>query len=128
MNANAKRKSLNFWSQSVVEDYRKFPSPVMDDGGYQLDLIQQGKDPLDFDPIPAVGAGAYELRLDDEQNEYRVLYVAKMADAIWVLHAFQKTTRKISGKDIALASARYKELLQLQAEKKKQEKRAKKTS
>ena len=92
-----------------------------------MDLIQKGEKPFNFDPIPVIGPGAYELRLDDEQNEYRVLYVAKMDDAIWVLHAFQKTTRKISDKDISLAKARYKELLQIQAVNKKHEKRAKNT-
>lgn len=126
-NKSSKSKDLKFFNKSVVDDYRNFPASVQDDGGYQMDLIQKGEKPFNFDPIPVIGPGAYELRLDDEQNEYRVLYVAKMDDAIWVLHAFQKTTRKISDKDISLAKARYKELLQIQAVNKKHEKRAKNT-
>ncbi len=126
-NKFSKSKDLKFFNKSVVDDYRNFPASVQDDGGYQMDLIQKGEKPFNFDPIPVIGPGAYELRLDDEQNEYRVLYVAKMDDAIWVLHAFQKTTRKISDKDISLAKARYKELLQIQAVNKKHEKRAKNT-
>lgn len=107
-----KRKNLNFWNNSVVDDYRKFPEDVKQDGGYQLDTLQKGLDPEDFKPMPSIGSGAYELRLDDIQNEYRVIYVVKFEDAVWVLHAFQKTTKKTSDKDIALAKGRYEKLLQ----------------
>ena len=107
-----KRKNLKFWNNSVVADYRKFPEDVKQDGGYQLDILQKGSDPEDFKPMPSIGSCAYELRLNDIQNEYRVIYVVKFEDAVWVLHAFQKTTKKTSAKDIALAKSRYEELLQ----------------
>lgn len=56
-----------------------------------------------------VGAGAYEIRVH-VLGEWRVIYVAKFSDAIYVLHAFQKKTQQTRKEDIALASARYKQL------------------
>lgn len=119
-----KRKPLQFWEQSVVTEYRKFPEHIKDDGGYQLDLLQQGIDPEDFKPMTTIGAGAFELRLDDDKNEYRVIYVVKFDDAVWVLHAFQKTTKKTSNKDIQLAKSRYEKLLQKKIEEKAAQKKA----
>lgn len=112
------RKPLQFWEQSVVNDYRKFPADIQDDGGYQLDRLQQGLDPDDFKPMAVIGAGAFELRLRDDSNVYRVIYVVKFEDAVWVLHAFQKTTQKTSNKDIQLAKERFAKLLQLKSEEK----------
>lgn len=63
--------------------------------------------PYDFKPMPGVGAGAYELRLH-VLGEWRVIYVAKFADAVYVLHAFQKKTQKTRQGDIDLAARRYK--------------------
>lgn len=107
-----KRKNLSFWSAAVVNAYRGFPEEIKDDGGYQLDRIQRGLDAEDCKPMQTIGSGVYELRLSNIQNEYRVIYVAKLDDAVWVLHAFQKATQKTGAKDIALARGRYKELLQ----------------
>ena len=53
------------------------------------------------------GAVAYELRLH-VLGEWRVIYVAKFADAVYVLHAFQKKTQKTRQEDIDLAARRYK--------------------
>lgn len=123
------RKPLQFWEQSVVNDYRKFPAVIQDDGGYQLDRLQQGLDPDDFKPMAVIGAGAFELRLRDDSNAYRVIYVVKFEDAVWVLHAFQKTTQKTSNKDIQLAKERFAKLLQLKSEEKAlQKKTARKTA
>lgn len=123
------RKPLQFWEQSVVNDYRKFPAEIKDDGGYQLDLLQQGIDPDDFKPMAVIGLGAFELRLSNDRNEYRVIYIVKFEDAVWVLHAFQKTTQKTSNKDIQLAKERYGKLLQLKSEEKAlQKKTAKKAA
>ena len=62
--------------------------------------------------MPSVGAGAYEIRYRDRVNgAYRVVYVAKFADAIYVLHAFQKKTQKTAKPDIDLAASRYRKLI-----------------
>jgi len=60
--------------------------------------------------MSTVGAGAGEIRIKDEAGIYRVIYVAKFEDAVYVLHAFEKKTRKTRKADIALAKARYKAL------------------
>lgn len=61
--------------------------------------------------MASVGAGVREIRVRDEAGIFRVMYVAKFADAIYVLHCFQKKTQQTSRSDIELAKARYKELL-----------------
>jgi len=66
--------------------------------------------PSDWKPMSTVGAGAGEIRIKDEAGIYRVIYVAKFEDAVYVLHAFEKKTRKTRKADIALAKARYKAL------------------
>ena len=71
-------------------------------------MVQVGWEPADFKPIPSVGPGAYEIRVRDEAGAFRVIYVAKFARAVYVLHAFQKKTRKTSRADVALAATRYK--------------------
>ena len=60
--------------------------------------------------MSTVGAGAGEIRIKDEAGIYRVIYVAKFEDAVYVLHAFEKKTQKTRKTDIALAKARYKAL------------------
>lgn len=65
--------------------------------------------PADWKPMLNVGAGAYEIRVH-VLGEWRVIYVAKFADAVYVLHAFQKKTQQTRKKDIELAAARYKKL------------------
>lgn len=57
-----------------------------------------------------IGQGVNEIRIKDEGGQFRVLYVAKFADAVHVLHAFQKKTQKTAQQDIELARARYKEI------------------
>ncbi len=75
--------------------------------GYELFMVQVGREPADFKPMPSVGPGAYELRVRDEAGAFRVIYVAKFEHAVYVLHAFQKKTRRTSQADIELAARRY---------------------
>jgi len=71
-------------------------------------MVQVGREPADFKPIPTVGSGAYEIRVRDQAGAFRVIYVAKFEDAVYVLHAFQKKSRRTSKADIELATGRYK--------------------
>jgi phage-related protein len=73
-----------------------------------LFMVQVGREPADFRPLPSVGPGACEIRVQDEAGAFRVIYVAKFEHAVYVLHAFQKKTRKTSKADIELAAKRYK--------------------
>jgi phage-related protein len=104
-----KEKRLH-WVGSSLEDLRAFPSDAMDEAGYNLHLIQNGEDAFDAKPITEVGAGVYEIRIN-VGDAFRVFYVAKFEEAIYVLHAFQKKTRKTSQHDIDLGRRRYNEAL-----------------
>ena len=90
------------------EDLAAFPESARRRAGYELFMVQVGREPEDFKPIQRVGPGAYEIRVRDEAGAFRVIYLAKFRDAIHVLHAFQKKTRRISQADIELAARRYK--------------------
>jgi phage-related protein len=76
--------------------------------GYELFMVQVGREAGDFKPIPSVGPGAYEIRVRDEAGAFRVIYVAKFEHAVYVLYAFQKTPLKTAKPDIELAARRYK--------------------
>lgn len=103
-------KPLRFLGDSLKR-LRAFPVDVRQDAGYQLDKLQHGEQPDDFKPLPSIGKGVEEIRLWDETGGYRVIYTARLADAIYVLHAFQKKTQATPQQDIALAKSRYAELM-----------------
>lgn len=98
-----------------LEDLRKFPEQARREAGYQLDKVQSGHDPTDWKPMPSIGAGVKGIRIGDETGAFRVIYVAKPADAIHVLHCFQKKTQQTSRKDIELARKRYRNLMREQS-------------
>lgn len=83
----------------------------MREAGHQLDKVQHGLPPDDSKAIPSIGAGAIELRIWDEAGTFRVVYVAKLQDVIYVLHCFQKKTQQTAKRDIDLARKRLKDLL-----------------
>ena len=84
------------------------------EAGYQLDRVQNGLEPEDFKPMSDVGSGVQEIRIKDEAGIFRVLYVAKFEDAVYVLHCFQKKTQRTAKSDLDLASKRYAELVKEQ--------------
>ena len=94
-----------------MEDLRAFPLTARREAGHQLDQVQNGREPDDWKPMTAVGRCVKEIRIRDEAGAFRVLYVAKFADAVYVLHCFQKKTEKTSKADLELAAKRYRELL-----------------
>ena len=60
----------------------------------------------------SIGAGVKEIRVWDEAGTFRIIYLAKLADAVYVLHCFQKKTEQTSDKDVRLARKRFKELME----------------
>jgi phage-related protein len=64
--------------------------------------------------MPTIDPGVREIRIRDDSGIYRMMYVAKFRNAIYVLHCFQKKTQKTSSNDLETATRRYKELLQEQ--------------
>ena len=103
-------KRIQFLGDSL-KSLREFPEDAKHDVGYQLDKVQRGEQPDDFKPMPSIGKGVEEIRVRDDSGIYRVIYTARLADAVYVLHAFQKKTQATAKRDIALASKRYAELM-----------------
>lgn len=96
------------WVRSSRSALKKFPDDARYQAGSELFRVQEGKTPTDWKPMPSVGAGVMEIRIH-LQNEYRVLYVAKFEEAIYVLHCFKKKTRKTVQHDIEIARSAYAE-------------------
>ncbi len=101
---------LLFWLGSSLHDIGSFPEDARRLAGFQLRRIQQGFDPNDWKPVAVVGQGVREIRIHTEL-EHRILYVAKFAEGVYVLHALEKRTQKISRHDLDLARKRFSELL-----------------
>ena len=96
---------------SALDDLRAFPEAARREAGYQLDQVQHGREPDDWKPMNTVGHGVREIRIRDTAGVFRVMYVAKFDDAVYVLHCFQKRTQKTSKADLNLAAQRYRDLL-----------------
>jgi len=90
---------------------REFGVNAKQDAGFQLDKVQRGERPDDYKPMPSIGKGVEEIRIWDESGTYRIIYTARLADVIYVLHAFQKKTQATSKCDIDLAKVRFDELM-----------------
>lgn len=103
-------KPVRFLGDSL-KCLRDFPEDARQDAGYQLDKVQRGEQPDNFKPMPTIGKGVEELRVRDDSGVYRVVYTARLAAAVYVLHAFQKKTQATSKNDIEIANARYSELM-----------------
>jgi phage-related protein len=98
------------WLGTSLNEVREFPADARALIGQELRLVQNGLMPSDFKPMPTVGSGAYEIRVR-AGNQYRVIYVAKFADSVYVLHGFVKKTQKTAPADLDLAKSRYAALL-----------------
>lgn len=96
---------------SALDDLRAFPQAARREAGYQLDKVQAGEAAVDWKPMPTVGQGVREIRIRDEAGAFRVIYVAKFAEAIYVLHCFQKKSQKTTKADLDLAAKRYSDLV-----------------
>jgi len=101
-------KRLKFIGSSQ-DDLKNFPAEARRLAGFELDAVQRGFMPSDFKPMFSVGAGVYEIRLH-VIGEWRVIYVAKCSDAVYVLHAFQKKSQKTRREDIDLAARRFRQI------------------
>lgn len=101
---------------SSRDELRELSDDAREAAGHQLFKVQQGKEPDDWKPMPSVGAGVNEIRVWDESGTYRVLYVAKFEEAVYVLHVFEKRSQKTPKGEIQLAKSRYAELLKWRKE------------
>jgi phage-related protein len=89
---------------------REFPDKARRYAGYELDKVQNGEEPSDWKSMPSIGKGVYEIRVRDETGAFRVIYVSRLAEAIFVLHAFQKKSEATDKRDIELAKSRYNQI------------------
>ena len=102
---NTRIKPVQFLGDSL-QCLRDFPVDARQDAGYQLDKVQRGLQPDDFKPMPTIGRGVEEIRIRDDSGIYRVIYTARFADAIFVLHAFPRFRRKRSARRHATSRLR----------------------
>lgn len=108
---NMKAKDLSFRGSSL-HDLRAFPDGAKREAGFQLDKVQKGMEPDDWKPMTTIGPGIKEIRIWEEAGTFRVVYLAKLADTVYVLHCFHKKTEETSQHDVDVAKKRYKELMQ----------------
>ena len=103
-------KPLRFLGDSR-KALREFPGDARRDAGRQLWKVQNGNAPDDYKPLNDIGEGVEEIRVREGSGTFRVIYVAKMPEAVYVLHAFQKKTQKTSKRDIETVKLRLKRLI-----------------
>lgn len=102
-----KEEKAIYWVGTSYKDLLAFPDEAKREVGYQLHRVQNGFDPENWKPFQTVGSGVKEIRISTDNNAFRIMYVAKFAEKIYILHAFQKKTQKTSLKDIEIAKVRY---------------------
>ena len=96
---------------NALEELRSFPVSARREAGYQLDKVQNGKQPSDWKPMNGMGSGVVEIRIREDAGAFRVVYVAKFAERVYVLHCFQKKTQRTSHADAWTVAKRYRELM-----------------
>ena len=99
------------WLGTSLDDLRSCPDDARREAGFQLDRVQEGLLPKDWKPMPTIGPGACEIRIR-KGREHRVFYVARFAEAVYVLHVFEKKSQKTAPRDLAIGELRYRELMQ----------------
>ena len=104
------------WVGSAYDDLVAFPKDARKEAGFQLGKVQAGLEPADWKAFDDVGAGTKEIRVRDARDQYRVMYVAKFEEAIYVLHCFQKKTQVTSRQDRFIAGARYRAVVSARKE------------
>lgn len=96
------------WEGDSLEVIRGFPSHIRENLGAELRRLQVGESPLHSRPMPSIGPRVYEIKEQDERAWYRVVYMAKVKNRLYVLHCFEKESAKTGRNDLAVAKARLK--------------------
>lgn len=106
------KKRTQWVAKSLLDEVREWPSDVREEMGGQLNKVEYGGEPDDFKPMKTIGMGVNEIRVKDTgNNNYRLIYVAKFEEAIYVLHVItKKTTQKTAQSDISTAKSRFEKL------------------
>jgi len=97
------------WVGDAKEKLSAFPEEIKRVLGYSLRRLQKGLMPdCDARRMESVGKGVWELKTADERTWYRVIYLTRIRDALYVLHAFEKDSRKTDRRDLEIAKSRLK--------------------
>ena len=108
------------WRGSSLRDIKDddiFTPNARKEAGHQLGQVQAGLEPDDWKPFDVVGAGTKEIRINLDDGWFRVMYVAKFPEAVYVLHCFKKKTTSTSKQDKDIAATRYKAVIQERSKK-----------
>lgn len=103
------------WRGSSLKDLKDdkiFTVNARREAGHQLSLVQAGLDPDNWKPFDTVGAGTKEIIINLDDGWFRVMYVAKFEEAVYVLHCFKKKTNETSKQDKEITASRYKAVIQ----------------
>jgi phage-related protein len=122
--AEKPKLAIVVWEGDSKEVLKAFPEEVAQNLGFGLWQLQQGERPHDYRPLPSVGPGVFELRDQDQRAWYRVVYLSRIEDVIYVLHCFEKKSREMPRKDFEKARQRFKTVKARLTEEKKREKRS----
>jgi phage-related protein len=95
-------KEIEFLGNSLKQ-LQRFPEHARRKAGFELRRVQQGLEPTDSKPMPTVAPGVQELRIWEGEGTFRLIYIARFKDAVYVLHAFEKKTQATAKRDIDLA-------------------------
>jgi phage-related protein len=104
-----KEKNIE-WVGSSKDDLLMFPKEVKQKAGFQLHRVQSDLEPDDWKPLDNIGSGIKEIRLHDDAGIYRVVYIAKFKNVVYVLHCFSKKENRIKQKDKEIIITRYKSI------------------
>jgi phage-related protein len=109
---NAVRAKVS-WEGDSREVLRTWPKSIREDFGVALAEMQAGRPAtLRVRPMPSIASGVFELKDQDDAHWYRLIYMARVNDIIYVLHAFIKTSAKTDRRDLATAERRWKAIQQ----------------
>jgi phage-related protein len=120
--AEIPRNAAVTWEGDSREVLQSFPEDVRQNFGFELWQLQQGERPSNYRPLPSIGTGVFELRDQDERAWYRVVYLSRINDMIYVLHCFEKNSREMPRRDFEKAKQRLKAVKARLAAEKKHEK------
>lgn len=106
------------WVGSSLDDLLSFPEDIRRYAGYQLHRLQAGLEAADWKPMSEIGKGVAEIRLRSVTGIYRLIYLARFEDTVYVLHCFAKKTQRTSRRDKCIAKARFMAVLEEQRNRK----------
>ena len=124
-NESDKKSAEVFWQGDSREVQKSFPRDIQIELGRDIRRVQDGKLPLDSKPMKSIGAGVFELRQQDRNGWYRLIYLKKIGDRVFMLHSFVKKSAKTSPRDLNIATNRLKEVQAMLAKEKNDAKKNK---